>query len=137
MQLDLRDLRDRLDPKETLVQLDRLVLKAKTECPGTLEFKAPLVAMAKLVEMVYRVYLESKAQKGRLGLKDRMVHRETMAQWDQKVRKALKVKLVCLVTMALKVPVAFKEFLDTKVPRLYLLRSEKVDLLHIHQQGWI
>ena len=108
--------------------MEKLVLKAKVE------FKACMVAMAKLEEMVYRVYLEFRDQKGRLALKDRMVHRETMAQWDQKVTKALKDKLVYLEMMVFKVPVAFKEFLDTKAPRWYLLQSEKVDILYQQTQ---
>ena len=124
-------LEDKLVYLETM---EKLVQKAKTECLESLEYKAPLVAMAKLEEMVYPVYLEFRDQKGRLGLKDRMVHRETMAQWDQKVTKALKDKLVYLVMMALKVPMAFKDFLDTKAPRWYLLQSEKVDLLHQQTQ---
>ena len=75
----------------------------------SLEFKALMVVMAKLEETVYLEF-------------------QCKAQWGQKVRKALKDKLVHLEMMAIKVTVAFKEFLDIKAPRLYLLQSEKVTM---------
>ena len=112
--------------------LETMASKVPVDYQDQKETLAPLVAMAKLEEMVYLVYLECRVQKGRLDHMDKMVYRETMASkvpLDKKERLAHRDRMVYLEMMALKVPVASKEFLGIKAPRLYLLQSEKVAML--------